>query len=185
MWTSAPGRCPVVATIKSQLEEVTDPDNQDVGIFFLSALDEVETLVGFWKDRLNTNVRGASIFALQCWLTRGSGHAAELMGILERRRDATREKAEKVIRLLHFYAPEDLEKRKTYEDLIGNLDDDNLLVRDLSLWHLDQLGAGGRLPEEARGMRYEPTWGPEQRRPAVEQWRRLLAQGKIPVPPRR
>jgi hypothetical protein len=175
---------PIVTTIKTQVEEVRDPDNQDVGIFFLAALDEMEPLVGFLKDRQNSNVRGVTQFALQTWLSRGSQHASDLARIFERRGDS-KDKAELIVRLLHFYPPEALDKRKTYEDLIGWLNDDNLLVRDLAFWHLEQIGVGGRLPEEARKIAYDPTWEAEKRRSAVDQWKKLLSEGKVPVPQRR
>jgi FHA domain len=174
---------PLVSKIKTQVVEVKDADNQDVGIFFLAALDEVEPLVDFLQDRVNPNVRGVTIFALQSWLSRGARHAGELARILERR-GVSKDKAELIVRLLHFYVREDLEKRKTYEELIERLDDDHLLVRNLAFWHLDQLGVGGRLPEEARKIAYDPTWEPEKRRPAVEKWKRLLAEGKVPSLPR-
>jgi len=59
-----------------------------------------------------------------------------------------------------------------------------LLVRDLAFWQLDQLGVGGRFPDEARKIAYDPTWEPEKRRPVVKQWKKLLGQGKVPSPPR-
>ncbi|HEY7155564.1 MAG TPA: FHA domain-containing protein [Gemmataceae bacterium] len=181
--TLANGAASVVTTIKTQVEEVKDADNQDVGVFFLAALDETEPLLGFLKDRQNANVRGVTLFALQAWLSRGSQHAGELIRILERRGDS-KDKAERIVRLLHFYPPEALGQKKTYEDLIDCLDDDNLLVRDLAFWQLDQLGVGGRLPEEARKIAYDPTWEEEKRRPAVEQWKKLLGEGKVPSSPR-
>jgi hypothetical protein len=181
--TKTQATTPVVTTIKTQVEEVKDADNQDVGVFFLAALDQTEPLLGFLKDRQNANVRGVTLFALQSWLSRGGQHAGELARILERRGDS-KDKAERIVRLLHFYPPEALGQKKTYEDLIGCLDDDNLLVRDLAFWHLDQLGVGGRLPEEARKIAYDPTWETEKRRPAIEKWKTLLAEGKVPSPPR-
>ena len=42
-------------------------------------------------------------------------------------------------------------------ELVDQLDHDNLLVRDLSFWQLDQIGVGGHLPEEARKIRHNPT----------------------------
>ncbi len=180
--TPANAATPVVTTIKTQVEEVKDADNQDVGIFFLAALDETEPLLGFLKDRQNANVRGVTLFALQSWLSRGGQHAGELVRVLERRGDS-RDKAERIVRLLHFFTPEAIDRKETYEELIGCLDDDNLLVRDLAFWHLDQLDVGGKLPEEARKIAYDPTWEPEKRRPAVEKWKALLDQGKVPSPP--
>jgi FHA domain len=174
---------PVVATIKTQVEEVKDPDNQDVGVFFLAALDELEPLVELLKDP-NANVRGVTLFALQTWLSRGSRHAGELAWLLQRRGDS-RERAERVVRLLHVLPAEALDQRQTYEELVASLDDDNKVVRNLAFWQLDRLGAGGRLPEEAKDIRYEPTWDAKERRPAVERWRTLLRSGKVPAPPPR
>lgn len=178
------GATSVVPTIKDQVEDVRDPDNQDVGVFFLAALDETAPLLELLKDPNNANVRGVTLFALQSWLSRGAQHASELGRILERRGYA-KDKVERIVRLLHFYPPESLEQKKTYEELIGCLDDANLLVRDLAYWHLDQLGVGGRLPEEARKIAYDPTWEKEKRRPAVEQWQKLLGEGKVPSHPSR
>jgi hypothetical protein len=180
----AAGVAPVVTTIKTQVLEVKDPDNQDVGVFFLAALDEVQPLVDCLMDRQNPNVRGATVFALQSWLSRGGRHAAELVDVLDKRGHG-KDKAELIVRLLHFLPPEALDKRQTYEELVKQLDDEDLLVRDLSFWQLDQIGVGGRLPDEAKKIEYDPAWTADRRRPAVEQWKQLLAQGKLPAPPRR
>jgi hypothetical protein len=171
----------VVTTVKTQVEEVADPDNQDVGIFFLAALDEIEPLADLLKDRKNANVRGATVFALQTWLGRGGQHGRELSRMLVRRGEVAEDKAKVIVGLLQFYPPEARDDRRTYEELIGGLDDDKLLVRDLSYWQLVQLGVGGRLPEEAKKIEYDPAWEPAKRRPAVEQWKKLLAEGKVPV----
>jgi pSer/pThr/pTyr-binding forkhead associated (FHA) protein len=174
----------VVSKIKKQVEDVKDPDNQDTGVLFLAALDEVEPLVDLLRDRQNPNVRGVTLFALQAWLGRGGEHAHDLAGIFERR-GRTKDEAERVVRLLYFITPDALARRDTYEYLVAHLDDDDLLVRDLAFWQLDQLGVGGYLPREAREIEYDPTWQSEKRRPAVERWRKLLAGGKVPVLPRR
>jgi hypothetical protein len=165
------------------VEEVKDPDNQDVGIFFLAAVDEVEPLMDL-LNRDSSNVRGATLFALQTWLSRGGRRGEELARILEKRGSA-KDKAELIVRLLHFYPPEALEDRKTYEELIDRLDHDNRLVRDLAFWHLDQLGVGGRLPAEAKRIKYDPAGDAEARREAVDKWKKLLADRKVPVLPRR
>jgi hypothetical protein len=158
-------------------EDAKDPDNQDVGVLFLASLDVVEPLVALLEDRQNTsNVRGVTLFALQSWLNRGGQHAAELARILS----TSGHKGDLIVRLLHFYDEQDLVKRTTYEQLVTQLDDDDQLVRDLSIWQLDQIGRSGRLPEEARSIAYDPTWEAGQRRTAVEKWKRLLAEGKVP-----
>lgn len=144
----------------------------------------MEPLIDFLKDRQNANVRGVTLYALQTWQSRSRQHADELAQILQRRGDS-KDQAERMVRLMHFFSAEALDQKKTYEELIGRLDDNNLLVRDLAFWHLDQLGAGGRLPEEAKKIAYDPTWESDQRRPAVDQWKKLMSDGQLPVPLRK
>jgi pSer/pThr/pTyr-binding forkhead associated (FHA) protein len=158
-------------------EDAKDPDNQDVGVLFLASLDVVEPLVALLEDRQNTsNVRGVTLFALQSWLNRGGQHAADLARILS----TSGHNGDLIVRLLHFYDEQDLVKRTTYEQLVNQLDDEDPLVRELSIWQLDQIGRSGRLPEEAKSIAYDSTWEASQRRAAVEKWKRLLAEGKVP-----
>jgi hypothetical protein len=169
----------VVPAIKTDVEEVADPDNQDLGVLFLAALDEVEPLVDLMKDRRYPHVRGVALFALQGWLARNPRHADGLIRLLEKR-EGSREVAERVVGLLHFFPREACRRRATYEELIGALAHENLLVRDLAFLQLDRLGAGGWLPEEARSIEYDPNGPAEKRRYAVKRWRDLLARGLLP-----
>jgi hypothetical protein len=169
----------VVPAIKTDVEEVADPDNQDLGVLFLAALDEVEPLVDLMKDRRYPHVRGVAMFALQGWLARNPRHADGLIRLLEKR-EGSREVAERVVGLLHFFPREACRRRATYEELIGGLAHENLLVRDLAFLQLDRLGAGGWLPEEARRIQYDPNGPAERRRDAVKRWRDLLAGGSLP-----
>jgi hypothetical protein len=169
----------VVPAIKAQVEEEEDPDNQDVGILFLGALGEIEPLLSLQKDRRYANIRGVTIFALQAWLGRDPSHAGQLAELLARR-EGGRPVADRIVRWLHFLPREAVRQRKTFEELIACLEDDNLVVRDLGFWHLDRLGLGGLLPEEARSISYDPSGKPEERKAAVEKWKKLLADGKVP-----
>jgi pSer/pThr/pTyr-binding forkhead associated (FHA) protein len=177
----------LLANIKEQVEEVqrTDPDNQDVGVLFLAALDELDPLIDLLKSAPSPNVRGTALRALQSWVGRTVRHRDELAHILENHYREAPERAKLIVSLLYFYPPEAVGQRQTYEELICYLDNNSLLVRILALWHLDQLGSAGRLPAEASEIKYDPAWDREQRRPAVEQWKKLLAAGKLPVPARR
>jgi serine/threonine-protein kinase len=170
---------PVVATIVDEVKNGNDPDNQDLGVLFLDALDEVEWLVTFLEDRL-TSVRGAAVRGLQGRLARGSRYEGELVSILVRR-GVSKDKAERVVRLLHFFSKEAVFQRKTYEDLIDGLDDDEPKVRTLSLWQLEQLGRAGFLPKEAADIKYQLDWGRAKRRPAIADWKKLVAAGRVPA----
>jgi phage baseplate assembly protein W len=72
----------VLTRIKTQVEELKDPDNQDIGVFFLAALDELEPRLDLLKYRQNPNVRGVTQFVLQWWLSRGNQHGSDLARIL-------------------------------------------------------------------------------------------------------
>ncbi len=174
------GRSPALVSLHPR-ERADDLDRPGRNLL---AQDVLEPLVGFLEDRVNANVRGVTVLALQSWLARGVQHPGELARILQRRGDS-KEKAELIVRLLHFYPEEALDKRQIYEELVNQLDDDNLLVRDRSFWYLVQCGVSGRLPEEAKKIEYDPAWDAKKRRPAVEQWKKLLADGKLPQTPRR
>ena len=86
--TSSPTTCPpedIIAIITTYVEQAKDPDNQEVGVVFLAALDEVKPLLDLLKYSPNANVRGTTMLALQSWLSRGNQHAAELVRLLEER----------------------------------------------------------------------------------------------------
>jgi hypothetical protein len=172
---------PLVSRIKKQVQDVPDPDDQDVGVLFLAALDEVEPLIDLLSgNEGKPNVRSVARMLLQGWLGRSSEHAQELAQILERR-GTSRDEAGLIVGLLHVYSKKATNDRKTYEELVQQLDNGNSLVRDLAFWQLDQLGLGGHLPEEAKRIRYDPTWDAVQRRPAIEEWNKLVAEGKLPA----
>jgi hypothetical protein len=174
----------VIATIKKHLEDqdLPDPDNQVVGVCFLAALDDVESLIHSLADQRYAKLRNPSVFALQTWLSRDGRRAGELARTIERRRDAPNmNTAELIVRLLQLYPPEELDKAQTYETLVRQLDDANPLVRTLSFWQLEHLGRRGHLPKEAGDVAYDPSWGEEKRSSAIKKWKEFLANGKVPV----
>jgi hypothetical protein len=64
--------------------------------------------------------------------------------------------------------------------LIGYLTHPNPVVRDLAFWHLVRLGASGWLPEEAKGIAYDPNGKPEEWTAAAAHLKGLLDEGKLP-----
>jgi pSer/pThr/pTyr-binding forkhead associated (FHA) protein len=150
-----------------------------VGLLFLASLDAVQPLVGFLSDRQRSEVRGATVHALQGWLSRGPRHAAELVRLLQNA-GYSREKARLIVDLLHFFPKDSLRAKKTYEELAGHLDHEELVVRELALWHLAELTRAGQIPaKEAEAIRYDPLADEGQRRSAIEQWKKLITSGKV------
>ncbi|HZU37749.1 MAG TPA: hypothetical protein VFA18_17650, partial [Gemmataceae bacterium] len=171
----------VVTTIVNDVADGEDPDNQDVGVLFLAALDQVEPIVDQLQDRRvqNAHVRGAAVCALQNWLARNPRHAEGLVRLLEKRM-GSRDVAEQIVALLHFYSKDACRRRATYEGLIAGLAHENPLVRNLAFLQLDRLGASGWLPTEAADIKYDPEDSPSKRQEAIRRWRDLLARGRLP-----
>jgi hypothetical protein len=80
------------------------------------------------------------------------------------------------VKLLDVLPRAALDRADTYQTLIGHLDHENLAVRGLAFWHLANL-----VPELAKKTRYNPRDGAEQRRPSIEQWKKLIPKDTVPV----
>jgi hypothetical protein len=169
----------VMDTILTRVRESKDSTLRVVGLLFLAALDGVPYLVSFLEDRNHPEVRGTARHAVQAWLTRRPGNVAELQGLLEKQ-GYTPTKAALACKLMRPLPAEELGRAATYQELIGYLDHENLLVRDLAFWHLANL-----VPEGPRKIPYDPVGDDQRRRQAVELWRKLVPPGTVPHPPKR
>jgi hypothetical protein len=154
--------------------------NRVLGVRFLAAMDAIPHLVDALEDRQHQEVRDAATAALQNWITHSADHELELYRTLQEKRGLSKEKAEIIMRLLHLMSQADSSNPKTYETLIGYLDHDNLAIRQLALWHLIRLTPG----ELLKTIRYDPAEEAEKRKAGVDQWKKLLADGKLPPKPR-
>lgn len=113
--------------------------------------------------------------ALQPWLQRDDRHVAQLISLIKERGAYSAAKAELIVTLLQPLPTEALARPQTYQDLINNLDDESLVVRERACWHLERL-----VPEGTRTIKYFPTDDVEVRRKPIEQWRTLIPAGTIP-----
>jgi pSer/pThr/pTyr-binding forkhead associated (FHA) protein len=164
----------VVDTILTRIRESKDPTLRVIGLLFLAALEEIPLLVDFLEDRQHSEVRGAARHALQVWLSRRPDSQAELARILKDKRYA-QEKAALIGHLLCKIPDTALKSPNTYQNLIGYLDHENLIVRDLAFWHLAQL-----VPEGAAKIAYDPLAEADQRKKTIDQWRKLVPPGTVP-----
>jgi hypothetical protein len=98
-----------------------------------------------------------------------------LQRLLQQKRGYAREKATLACKLLQLLPAASLARAETYQELIGYLDHENLLVRDLAFWHLANLAEEG-----PRQIAYDPAGDAEHRRPAVGQWHKLVPPGTVP-----
>jgi hypothetical protein len=169
----------LVDTIQKAVGESSDPGFREQAMFLLAALDGAPYLASYLEDPKHERVRRAAAHALRCWLTHGHGRAAELPRLLQ----ATvkeEEKANLILDLLHPYPEADVERPETYQKLIAHLDDDNLAVRELAYWQLEDLA-----PMEAKKLTYNPAEGRDERKQVVANWQKILPPGSLPQKPPR
>jgi len=138
-------------------------------------LAAVAGLVDALEDRQNPEVRGTAAVALRHWTSRNADNDLELYRTLYEKKGYSREKAEIIMRLLHSFSEAELNNPGTYQTLIGYLNHDNLAIRDLAFWHLYQL-----VPEGAKQIPYDAADAPDKRRQVIEQWKRLIPEGRLP-----
>ena len=114
--------------------------------------------------------------SLRHWLGRRSTHS-KLLGemLLEKRYTPTQ--ADTILHLLHGFNADDLAKPETYAALIYYLDHNKLAIRQLAHVHLFGLVRDGKK------IRYDPAGDSEQRQRAIEEWKKLIPDGKVPPKP--
>jgi pSer/pThr/pTyr-binding forkhead associated (FHA) protein len=150
-----------------------------LGVWFLGAVDAVLQLVDALEDAKRPEVRRAAATALWHWTNRRSDNEQALYRTLRETKQYGEDETKIIMRLLHSITEAEFANRTTYETLIGYLNHKDLAIRELAFWHLFLL-----VPESAKGMDYDSAEvDPEKRKVAVEQWRKLISEGKLP--PRR
>jgi hypothetical protein len=168
----------VVDAVWTEVKESEFKQHRVLGVMCLGALDAVPHLVDCLEDRENMEVREAAAQTLRQWASRQRDNDLELFKTLHEKKKFSEEKAEIIMQLLHSISDEARRDPKTYATLIGYLNHDNLVVRDLAFWHLATL-----VPEIARNVPYNPTMDADKRKQAQEQWKKLLPEGRPPPTP--
>jgi hypothetical protein len=172
---SGPGE--LLETVQDAVKKSDDPGFREQGMFFLGPLNGAPYLVNSLEDGRHARVRRAAAHTLRAWLTREPNRATELAGLLQVKVNSPR-KAAHILELLHPYPADSLKRPDTYQNLIKDLDDDSLAVRELASWHLESL-----VPEVARKIAYDPSGPGDQRRQAVAEWQKTVPAGTVPRPP--
>jgi hypothetical protein len=148
---------------------------RSLAVYGLGAIDDTPALVKSLDNDHHADVRRAAIDALQHWIGRGPGQDRELFGYLVKARKYTEGQAEIVLQLLHGFGPAERDRPDTYESLIAYLQSSRLPVRELAAWYLD-----GWANAEAKKIGYDAAAPEKEREQAVERWKRLLTDGKLP-----
>ncbi len=142
------------------------------------ATDEISRVVEqFGQERTHPFIRLLCIQTIQRWLAIDRNQDYALLAILQGSYRKT--ESVKIMELLHYVSSEEARKPEKYERLIEGLNNDLLLIRALSHYHLmvlapPQLPAGSKIPL------YDPDMQAPARRAAVLAWQALIPPGQLP-----
>jgi hypothetical protein len=161
------------------------PEQRALAILALGALDEPGRLLDVLKseDPARERERDLAVFALRRWVNRGLEQGRTLYdpkadkGLLRERGLGPKE-AKAVVLLLHDFPDEARRAPETFSLLIGHLENPNRVeIRQLAYWQLVRLAYPVQAPA------FNAAWPPEPRQAAVAEFRKLVAEGKLPPKP--
>jgi hypothetical protein len=151
-----------------------DPAERRAAVYCLGALDYLDRVLDALADAKHADVRESAVLALRHWIGRGPGQDLKVYNALTERHKLTPRQAEIVLQLLH--SPDEDQRREPalYERLIAGLRSSQLPIRELAYWHLTRLAPAGKK------IGYDAAAPEVQRKAAVEQWQKLIPEGKLP-----
>jgi hypothetical protein len=162
--------------------EDTDGVRQMLGIRGLVAIDSVPLLLDMLgrENFKQEEARKEALVGLRYWLGRSKEQASRLYdptgmtGLLKDRKYSAIE-SQIILELLRGYPAEERRLKSTYQDLIGYLSHDKLLIRDLAHRSLIFLAPDQKID-------YNPLAARDARARATDAWMKLLDTGKLPPP---
>jgi len=166
----------IVEAVLARTRRTKFPAQRELGLLFLAALDRPQHLieVDFLENAQDRVTRWAAIAGLQSWLARSPTNTTELVRLLQQNRGYGRRKAETVVQLL---SGEAVAGSVPLVELAGYLDHESLVIRELAAITLAWLA-----PQEAQKIAYDPAGDAGQRRQAVQRWKDVTPQLKVPLP---
>lgn len=146
-------------------------------VLSMEALDDIAGLVEALNQEKLGDLRLSAHEALRNWISLSRDNDYKLYDLLKTRYKA--KEAGDIMELLHYFSAEQLKRPERYEVLIDNLDNSNLVIRELSHWHLVSLVPQGRK------IRYSAAMDSIQRQQAQAEWRLLIPPGQLPPAPQK
>src|SRR5262249_17590328 len=118
------------------------------------------------------------VLALRHWIGRAPGQDMKLFQAMLKEGKFTEKQAGTVMQLLHSFGEDDMAHPETYDVLIMYLNHEKVAIRGLAHWHLV------RMVPEGEQIGYSPFDPKEKREKAIEEWKKLLPEGKLPSKPK-
>jgi hypothetical protein len=159
------------------------PSHRVLAVRCLGAMDAIPNLLDALADEdpMHADVRVEAIAVLRHWLGRNPDQDAKLYdkksgtgALIDKRYKSSQ--AEIIMQLLHYLSDEQRQDPETYQTLIDYLTLNQLAIRELAYWHLM------RLAKKGVEFNYNPAASSEDRKAAVDKWRKFIPEGKLPPP---
>ncbi len=151
-----------------------DALERKLAVVALAASDELMRLGKALRESKQADVWEDAVLAMRHWIGRGPGQDQKLYQAMIAAKTFTPAEADAALQLLHDFGDDDLANPATYAYLINRLGNEQLFVRGLAYWHLS------RLVPEGKKFGYDPRASKEQRDAAIEKWKELVPNGKLP-----
>jgi hypothetical protein len=159
------------------------PSHRVLAVRFLGAIDALPNVLDALgdEDPVHADVRLEAIAVLRHWLGRNEDQDKKLYdkkagtgALIDKRYRPSQ--AEIIMQLLHFLSDEQRQDPETYQTLIDYLSLNQLVIRELAYWHLMRLAPDGVK------FNYNPAAQTDDRKAAVDKWKKFIPEGKLPPP---
>jgi hypothetical protein len=158
--------------------ESDDPMKRRLAVYAMGATDDLARLAAALAAAKHPDVWENGVLALRHWIGRGPGQDMKLFQAMLKEGKFTEKQAGTVMQLLHSFGEDDLAQPETYDVLVMYLNHEKLAIRGLAHWHLV------RMVPEGKKIAYSPLDPKEKREKAIEEWKKLLPEGKLPSKPK-
>jgi hypothetical protein len=155
-----------------------DALERKTAVVAMGALDDLKGLLDALGDSKHADVRATAVLVLRQWVGRGPGQSVRWYEFLLKE-GYTPPQAKNMLYLVNGLEEETLRQPATYDLLIQGLNHGKAPMRVLAHWHLMRLVPG------ADKIEYDAAAPEAQRKQAIAQWRKLVPEGELPMPPKK
>lgn len=163
----------------AQAARSADASERKAAVVALGALDELPGLVRTLSDKDHADVRDMAVLTLRHWLGRKPGQSIRMNQFLIKEQGYTPTQAKNLLYLFNGIEDAKLRQPETFDLLIQALNHAKMPTRELARWHLV------RLVPDGKAIPYDAAAAEPMRLQAIAEWRRLVPEGELPVPPKK
>jgi hypothetical protein len=165
-----------IGAVLNKLVKSEDKADRLVGVTAAGALDQLGQVILGLTNPKHADVRDQAVPVLRHWMGREPGQVAKLYQAFVEDEKYSKVHAKTIVQLLFGFNDADRKSPATYDLLIPALNHSQLAVRHLVYWNLV------RLVPEGMDIGYDAAASEADRKKAIEQWRQLVPEGKLPQP---